>query len=88
MHIFLEHACTYHPINHSSDHVNPSPNDGWKCRHLDYVLAFTQAPTDTDVRLKTPTSFHVEDSDGNDVSDEFYVKLLKNCYGSSDTAAH
>ena len=28
--------------------------NGWDCRHLNYVLAFAQAPTDADVFLKMP----------------------------------
>ena len=58
--------------------------NGWQWRHLDCVLAFTQALTDADLCLKTLAGFHVEDSDGNDVSDEHCLKLLKNYYGSFD----
>ena len=61
---------------------------GWDCRHLDYVLAFNQAPTDTNVYLKVPAGFHVEDSEGNDISEEYCLKLLKNCYGTRDAAAN
>ena len=52
------------------------------------MLAFTQAPTDTDVHLRIPTGFHVQDNNGNDVSNECCLKLLKNCYGTKDAAAN
>ena len=55
--------------------------NNWKCYHLDYVLAFTQAPTDTDVYLRIPAGFHVEDKDSDNISDQFCLKLLKNYYG-------
>ena len=60
----------------------------WQCRHLDYVLAFAQAPTDTHVHLKIPTGFHAQNKDGVDASDEYCLKLLKNCYGAKDAAAN
>ena len=62
--------------------------NGQECRHLDYVLAFIQAPTDTDVYLQIPTGFHIQDDDGNDVSNNYCLKLLKNCYGTKDAAAN
>ena len=62
--------------------------NNWKCCHLDYVLAFTQALTDTDVYLRIPAGFHIEDKDGDDISDQFYLKLLKNCYSTKDAAAN
>ena len=62
--------------------------NNWKCRHLDYVLAFTQAPTDTDVFLRIPAGFHVENEDGVDITDSYCLKLLKNCYGTKDAAAN
>ena len=55
---------------------------------MDYVLAFTQAPTDTDVFLKVPAGFHVDNDEGEDISDQYCLKLLKNCYGSKDAAAN
>ena len=55
---------------------------------MDYVLAFTQAPTDTDVYLKIPTGFHVQNQDGEDISDQYCLKSLKNCYGTKDAAAN
>ena len=62
--------------------------NGWHCRHLDYVLAFTQASTDTDVFLRIPTGYHVENQDGEDISDRYCLKLMKNCYGTKDAAAN
>ena len=61
---------------------------GWDCRHLDCVLAFAQAPTDADACLKVPAGFHVEDSEGDDVSDEHCLKLRKNCHGTRDAASN
>ena len=62
--------------------------NGWHCRHLDYVLAFTQVPTDTDLYLKILTGFHIEDKENNDISDEYCLKLLKNCYSTKDATAN
>ena len=60
----------------------------WKCTHIGHVLSFAQVPTDADVHLKTPAGSHVEDSDRNDVSDEFFLKLIKNYYGNCYSAAN
>ena len=49
----------------------------WKCMHLDYVLVFVQASTDTDAHMKIPTGFHVKDSDGQCVSELYCLTLLK-----------
>ena len=62
--------------------------NGWHCRNLDYVLTFTQAPTETHVHLRVPTGFHTQDNNGNNVSNEHFLKLLKNCYGAKDAAAN
>ena len=61
---------------------------GWQCRHLDCVLAFILALTDTDIYLKILLGFHIEDSDSNNISISYYLKLLKNYYGTHDTAAN
>ena len=61
--------------------------NGWNCRHLDYVLAFTQAPEDSDACLRTPSGFHVQNQDGEDVPDQHCLKLLKNCYETRDAEA-
>ena len=55
---------------------------------MDHELAFAQAPTDTDACLRIPTGFHMQDDNGNDVSNECCLKLLKNCYGTKDAAAN
>ena len=60
----------------------------WQCRNSDYMLALTQHPTDTDAHLKIPAGHHVSDEDGNDVSNQHCLKLLKNCYGTKDAATN
>ena len=60
--------------------------NGWKCRHLDYLFAFTKSHGVTDAFLNT--GFHVQDSYGNDMPDRFYLKLLKNFYGSRCAATN
>ena len=62
--------------------------NSWHCRHLDYILSFAQALTDTGAYLKIPTGFDIENNDRKDVSDEYYLKLLKNYYETKDTAAN
>ena len=62
--------------------------NNWKYRHLDYILAFTQALTDTDIYLRILAGFCVQDKNSNDISHQFCLKLLKNCYGTKDTAAN
>jgi len=43
--------------------------NNWQYQYLDYILTFTQVPTNTDVYLKIPAGYHIEDSEGNDISD-------------------
>ena len=50
--------------------------------HLDYVFSFTQVPADTGAHLKISTVFHMKNHEGEDASIYFYLKLLKNCYGT------
>ena len=51
---------------------------GWCSRQIDYVLAFSQAPIDTDVYCYLPAGFHVKGGDGTD----FVLKFEKNLYGT------
>ena len=60
---------------------------GWQCRHLDPVLALTQAPIDVGVFLKIPTGFCVKNAEGDDMFEDCCLRLLKNCCGSRDAAA-
>ena len=62
--------------------------NNWKCSHLDYVLDFTQSQTEIDAYLKTLSGCHIEDEEGNDTSEEYCLKVLKNCYGTKDAAAN
>ena len=62
--------------------------NGWQYCHLDYILAFTQASTDTNTFLKAPTGYHIQSKDREDISDQFCLKLLKNYYGARDAAAN
>ena len=38
--------------------------------------------------LKVPARFHVDNDEGEDISDQYCFKLLNNCYGSKDAAAN
>ena len=60
----------------------------WKCRHLDYVLAFSQERPNTDVCLRILAGFHAENENVDDVSDQYCLKLLKICYGTKDAASN
>ena len=57
---------------------------GWCSRQIDYVLAFSQAPIDTDVYCYLPAGFHIK---GGNESD-FVLKLEKNLYGTKQAAAN
>ena len=57
---------------------------GWCSRQIDYVLAFSQAPIDTDIYCYLPAGFHVKGGDGTD----FVLKLEKNLYGTKQAAAN
>ena len=43
---------------------------------------------DIGVYLRIPTGYHIENQDGEDISDQYSLKLLKNCYGTKDAAAN
>jgi len=59
--------------------------NGWCARHVDYVLAFSQADCDTDVYLSLPPGFHVKDkTEGQD----YCIKLKKNLYGTCQASAN
>ena len=45
---------------------------GWESRRIDYVLAFSQAPIDSDVYPHLPPDFHV---DGEDENETYFLKL-------------
>ena len=61
---------------------------GWNCRHLDCVLAHKQAPSYADVCVQKHIGFHAQKQDGEDVSDQYCVKLLKICFGTRDAATN
>jgi Reverse transcriptase (RNA-dependent DNA polymerase) len=48
----------------------------WETRHLDFVLAFPQAPVETDLYMEVPAGFKVN---GN--PKEYALKLVNNLYG-------
>ena len=47
---------------------------GWESRYIDYVIAFSQAPIDSDVYLHLPSGFHV---DGEGKNETYSIKLKK-----------
>ena len=57
---------------------------GWCSCQIDYILAFLQAPIDTDIYCYLPTGFHIKDGDNS----EFVLKLEKNLYGTKQAAAN
>ena len=56
---------------------------GWKTKQIDYVLAFSQAPIDTDLYLHLPQGFHAPNN-----GQKYYLKLKKNLYGTRQAAAN
>ena len=58
---------------------------GRKSRHIDYVLAFSQAPIDSDVYLHLPAGFHVY---GEDENETYFLKLGEKLYGTRQAAAN
>ena len=50
---------------------------------IDYVIAFSQAPINSDVYLCLPSVFHVDDEDENET---YFLKLKKNIYGTRKAA--
>ena len=59
-----------------------------KCHHIDYALEFSQAPTNAGVCLRILVGFHTKNKNGDDMSDQHYLELLKNYYGTKDTATN
>ena len=57
---------------------------GWCSCQIDYILAFSQAPIDTDIYCYLPTGFHIKGGDNS----EFVLKLEKNLYGTKQAAAN
>ena len=55
--------------------------NGWESRQIDYVLAFYQAPLDSDVYIYLPSSFHVYGEDKNETYflnvKKVYMELVK-----------
>jgi hypothetical protein len=49
----------------------------WKIKQIDYVLAYTQAPAETDMYMKPPKGFKFD----ADNPDDFVLKIKKNYYG-------
>jgi hypothetical protein len=50
---------------------------GWHTKQIDYVLAYTQADSETDLYMKIPSGFEIDGS-----TDEFVLKMDKNPYGA------
>ena len=44
--------------------------NSWNYRYLDYILAYTQALYDSELCIKTPTSFHIKNAN----REEYYLK--------------
>ena len=55
----------------------------WVTRQIDYVLAFSQAPIDSNVFCKLPTGFQ-----GQDKNKRYCLRLKKNLYGTKQAAAN
>lgn len=56
--------------------MNLAALHGWKTRQLDFVLAFPQAPVETDLYMEVPAGFHV-----NGDRKKYALKLINNLYG-------
>ena len=52
---------------------------GWESRKIDYVLAFSQAPIDSDVYLHLPARCHVY---GKYKNETYFINLKKNLFGT------
>ena len=57
---------------------------GWYSRQINYVLAFSQSPSDADVFCHLPAGFHIKG--GN--NDEYVIQLVKNFYGTKQAAVN
>ena len=83
----VDHMNTFSPVvNWSTIRflLNLSIKNGWCARHVDCVLAFSQADCDTDVYLSPPLGFNVNNNDGI----ECCVKLNKNLYGACQASSN
>ena len=49
----------------------------WKMVQVDFVLAYTQAPVETDMYMSVPKGFKIDGTDG----DDYVLKIKKNYYG-------
>jgi Reverse transcriptase (RNA-dependent DNA polymerase) len=56
--------------------MNIAVLSGWTTRQLDFVLAFPQAPVETDLYMEIPQGFNIDGSRKNKV-----LKLVNNLYG-------
>jgi hypothetical protein len=56
--------------------MNMAAIHGWVTRQLDFMLAFPQAPVETDLYMEIPRGFIIDDDD----SGEFALKLVNNLY--------
>ena len=54
---------------------------GCHTQHLDYVLAFPQAPVELDLYMKVPKGFEIEG--GNE--DDYVLKIHQNIYGQKQS---
>ena len=50
----------------------------WKARQIDYILAFTQAPTERPMFMSVPKGYTVSEGDPND----YVLEILANTYGA------
>ena len=50
----------------------------WEARQLDFVMAFTQAPTERTMYMKIPKGYRVNSGDRED----FVLEILANTYGA------
>jgi Reverse transcriptase (RNA-dependent DNA polymerase) len=56
--------------------MNTAALMGWVTRQLDFVLAFPQAPVETDIYMEIPAGFNIE---GN--KNDYALHLVNNLYG-------
>ena len=54
---------------------------GWHTKHLDYVLAYPQAPVERDLYIKIPTGFEIENGKNLD----YVTKINRNIYGKKQS---
>lgn len=57
---------------------------GCKTRHIDYVLAFTQAEVDADVYLRPPPGYFIKGK----TQEDYCLKLKKNCCDAKQASAN